>query len=259
MPPTNVPLGAEVSSTTGLESPVWRTSMSYERELTEHRRTEGWLRKALARDRALLLEKDELIRQQEILVQESHHRLLNNLQMIVSLLSLQSRSEEIPEVAARLSVAAIRVAAIAGLHRHLQSMASNETVEFKRYLEELCRNHSTMLMSEERPDQHIVVESIDLRLPTSSGIPLSLITNELVTNAIKYGKGRITVKLSQSGEGHALSVSNDGLTLPEGFDPAACTGLGMSLVSSLAQQIDGELRVDAGDENEITRFTVLFK
>jgi two-component system, sensor histidine kinase PdtaS len=98
-----------------------------------------------------------------------------------------------------------------------------------------------------------------LRLPTSTGIPLSLITNELVTNAIKYGKERITVKLSQSGEGHALSVSNDGSTLPEGFDPAACAGLGMSLVLSLAQQIGGELRVDAGNENEFTRFTVLFK
>ncbi|MCF8534299.1 MAG: sensor histidine kinase [Reyranella sp.] len=259
MPPTNVPLSVAFSLPTGLESPMSRTSMSYERELTEHRRTESWLRKARAQDRALLLEKGEVINQQELLVHECHHRLLNSLQMIVSLLSLQSRTEENPEAAARLSVAANRVAAVTGLHRQLQSMASTETVEFKRYLDELCRSHSMMSTSEERPGQHIVVESIELRLPTATGIPLGLIANELVTNAIKHGKGRITVKLAQSGQGHALSVCNEGSTLPEGFDPAACAGLGMSLVSSLAQQIEGELRIDAGDENEITRFTVLFK
>lgn len=259
MPRTNVPLSADVSLPPGLESPAWRTSASYERELTEHRATETRLRKALARDQALLREKDELIRQQEILNQECHHRLLNNLQMIVSVLSLQSRTEENAAAAARLSVAANRVGAIAGLHRHLHSMEGAQTVEFKPYLDELCRDHSTMSMSEQRPDQLIVVEGIETRLPTTTGTPLSLIVNELVTNAIKHGKGRITVRLTQSGEGYALSVCNEGSTLPEGFDPAACSGLGMSLVSSLVRQIGGELRIDRGERNDGTRFTVMFK
>jgi two-component sensor histidine kinase len=242
-----------------VEDPEWRT-VGFERALTEHRDTEIRLRKLLARDHALLLEKDELIRQQEILNQERHHRLLNNLQMIVSLLTLQSRTEENPATASRLSVAAKRVAAITGLNRHLQSMAGKEAVEFGKYLNELCRDHSTMSMSEQRPDQLIVVEGIEVWLPTTTGIPLSLVVNELVTNAIKHGRGRITVKLeSHAGERYALSVCNDGSALPEGFDPAACTGLGMSLVSSLVQQIDGELRIDRGDKNEGTRFTVLFK
>ena len=64
--------------------------------------------------------------------------------------------------------------------------------------------------------------------------------------------------LAQSGKGHALSVSNDGADLPEGFDPTACKGLGMTLVSSLAAQIGGELRIDHGDDGDCTRFTVLF-
>jgi two-component sensor histidine kinase len=243
----------------GFESAERRTVAIYERELTEHRDTEIRLRKALVRNEALLFQKDELIRHQEILNQECHHRLLNNLQMIVSLLSLQSRTEANAEAALRLSVAAVRVGAIAGLHRHLHSMEGTQTVEFKRYLDELCRDHSTMSMSKERPDQLIVVEGIEVRLPTVTGIPLSLIVNELVTNAIKHGKGRITVKLElQSERGYALSVCNDGSVLPEGFDPAACDGLGMNLVSSLAEQIGGELRIDRGDKNEGTRFTVLF-
>jgi two-component sensor histidine kinase len=115
-----------------------------------------------------------------------------------------------------------------------------------------------MSMSEERPDQFLVVDAIELRLPTTIGIPLSLIVNELITNALKHGKGRITVTLAQAGKGHALSVSNAGSDLPEGFDPTACKGLGMSLVSSLAEQIGGELRIDRGDSNDCTRFTVLF-
>jgi two-component sensor histidine kinase len=260
MPRESVPPGAGASRPPGLEIPVWRTVTSYERELTAHSGTENRLRKALARDQALLQEKDEVIRQQEILNQECHHRLLNNLQMIVGLLSLQSRTEKNTEASSRLSVAANRVAAIAGLHRHLQSMASTETVEFREYLAELCRDHSTMSMSEQRPDLLIVVEGIEARLPTTTGIPLSLIVNELVTNAIKHGRGRITVKLeSHSASGYALSVSNDGSILPEGFDPDACSGLGMNLVSALARQIGGELRIDRGDENHGTRFTVLFK
>jgi len=242
----------------GLESHQLRTIASYESELAEHRGTEIRLRKALARDQDLLAQKDRLIHQQEILNRECNHRLLNNLQMIVSLLSLQSGAEANREAAARLSVAAKRVGAIGRLHRHLHSMDGTPTVEFKPYLDLLCRDHSTMSMSDERPDQVIVVDAIELRLPTTVGIPLSLIVNELITNAIKHGTGRITVTLRQSGKGHALSVSNSGSELPEGFDPTACKGLGMTLVSSLAAQIGGELQIDRGEDNDCTRFTVLF-
>jgi two-component system, sensor histidine kinase PdtaS len=255
----NIPLSARISTLLGVEGAERRTIASYERRLVEHRVTENLLRQALVRDEALLREKDDAIRRQEVQTQECHHRLLNNLQMIAGLLVLQSRKETNVEAASRLSVAANRVQSIALLHRHLHSMDGTPTVEFKPYLDELCRDHSTMSMSDEHPDRLIVVEAIELRLPTTIGIPLSLIVNELVTNAIKHGEGPITVKLErQSGKGHALSVSNGGSILPEGFDPTACKGLGMTLVSSLAAQIGGELRIDRGDNNDCTRFTVLF-
>jgi two-component system, sensor histidine kinase PdtaS len=258
MPLANTPLSARVSMLLGFDSAERRTAESYERELAAHKATESELRRALARDQALLRQKDNSIREQKTLTEECHHRLLNNLQMIVALLSLQSRKEANAEAASRLSIAADRVRAIAGLHHHLHSMDGTPTVEFKPYLDRLCRDHSTMSMSEERPDQVIAVEAIELSLPTTIGIPLSLIVNELVTNAIKHGRGRITVTLAPSGRGHALSVCNDGAGLPEGFDPTACKGLGMNLVSSLATQIGGELRIDRGDDGDCTRFTVLF-
>jgi two-component sensor histidine kinase len=79
-----------------------------------------------------------------------------------------------------------------------------------------------MLSAEERPERVIVVEGIEIKLPTATGIPLGFIVNELITNAAKYGKGRIAVRLEPNpGKGHALSVCSDGPVLPEGFDPAA--------------------------------------
>ncbi len=258
MPLGNVPLSTRLSTLLGFESAERRTVLSYQRELAEHRATEIELRRASACDQALLRQKDELIRRQEMLTEECHHRLLNNLQMIVGLLTLQSQKEANAEAASRLAIAAERVQAIVGLHHHLHSMDGRPTVDFKPYLDELCRDHSTMSMSEERPDQAIVIEAIELRLPTKIGIPLSLIVNELVTNAIKHGRGRITVTLAPSGKRHALSVCNDGAGLPEGFDPTASEGLGMTLVSSLVGQIGGELRIDRGDDGDCTRFTVLF-
>jgi two-component sensor histidine kinase len=236
-----------------------RTAASYERELREHECTEILLRDALAREEALLRQKDELIQQQELLSRESDHRLLNNLQMIVSLLSLQSRASANSETASQLAVAANRVATIERVHRRLHYLDGVQAVAFKQYLEDLCYDVSAMLSSEERPDRVIAVEGIEIKLPTVTAVPLGFIVNELITNAAKYGKGRITVRLElDPAKGHALSVSNDGPVLPEGFDPAARNGLGMKIVRSFVQRIGGELRIGRGDENQGARFTVLF-
>jgi two-component sensor histidine kinase len=236
-----------------------RTVASCERELEKYRCAEIQLRKALAREEALLRQKDDLIRQQEALGKEADHRLLNGLQMIVSLLSLQSRASGNNEAAAQLTVAANRVAAIARVHRRLHDLDGVKTVAFKQYLEDLCRDFSTMLSSQERPEQVIVVEAIEVNLPTITGIPLGFIVNELITNATKYGEGWITVRLEPNPRrGYALSVSNDGPALPEGFDPAACKGLGMRIIRSFVERIGGELQIGRGDKNRGAQFTVLF-
>ena len=203
--------------------------------------------------------KSRLIQQQKVLNQESDHRLLNGLQMIVSLLSLQSRASANSEAASQLAAAANRVATIGRLHRHLHSCDGSQTIAFKPYLEELCGEYSTILSSSECVNRIIAVEAMDIKLPSTTGIPLGFIVSELITNAAKYGQGPITVTLVQSPEkGYALTVSNDGLPLPEGFDAAKFTGLGMKIIQSLVRQIHGELRVDPGDRNQGTRCMVLF-
>ena len=115
------------------------------------------------------------------------------------------------------------------------------------------------MLSSERRERVIVVEGIEITLPAVTAIPLGFIANELITNAAKYGTGRIAVRLeADPGKGYALSIANEGPGLPEGFDPAAGKGLGMKIIRSLVKQIGGELRIGRGDNNQGARFTVLF-
>ena len=257
MPHEDLPASASFAILLGVPSPEEFGSASGDRQLAATRAAGIEMQKMLIRDKALLRQKDDFIREQKVLIEECRHRLLNCLQMIVALLSLQGRKEPNAEIAARLSIAAGRVQAIAGLHHHLHRMEAGPTVEFKSYLDRLCRDHSTMYLSE-HPDRFIAVQAIELALPTTIGIPLSLVANELVTNAIKHGNGGITVELAASEKGHLLSVVNDGPNLPECFDPMASRGFGMKLVLSLVEQIGGELRIDRGDRNECMRFSVEF-
>jgi two-component sensor histidine kinase len=237
----------------------FRAAAEYECELINDRCPVTQLREALAREEALILQKDELIQQQEALRRESDHRLLNGMQMIVSLLSLQSRAATHPEAASQLAVAANRVATIERVHRRLHYLDGVQTVAFKQYLVDLCRDFSTMLSSDEHPEQTIAVEGIEVSLPTTTATPLGFIVNELITNAAKYGIGHITVALERNSEkGYALSVSNDGPVLPEGYDPAASKGLGMKIIRSFLGRIGGELRFGPADGNQGARFTVLF-
>ena len=217
----HLPHGADSPPVIIIEDQGYRTVESCERELIRRRRTEIQLREALAREEALLHQKDELIRQQAVLSQESDHRLLNGVQMIVSLLSLQGRASKNAEVASQLAAAADRVATIGRIHRRLHSFDGVQTFAIKQYLEDLCRDFS-MMLSSGRPERVIVVEGIEIKLPAATAIPLGFIANELITNAAKYGTGRITVSLERNPEkGYSLSVTNDGPGLPEGFDPAA--------------------------------------
>ena len=134
-----------------------------------------------------------------------------------------------------------------------------QTVALKQYIDDLYRDFSAMLSSEPSPERVIAVEGIEVELPAATAIPLGFIASELITNATKYGTGRITVRLEANpAKGYALSVTNDGPALPQGFDPAAGKGLGMRIIRSLVGRIGGELRIDRGDNNQGARFTVLF-
>jgi len=193
------------------------------------------------------------------LSREADHRLLNSLQMVSSLLSMQSRTSENVEAAAALTLAAARVATIGRIHRHLHSKDGVQTVALKHFVEELCRDFSAMLAVEAGAVHAVAVEGVELEVPTTIGVPLGFAVNELITNALKYGKGHVAVRLEEDArKGFALSVENDGPALPANFDPADSHGLGMRIIRSFVAKIGGELLIGQGAGGKGARFTVLF-
>jgi two-component sensor histidine kinase len=224
----------------------------------QHATTTAQLNNALAREDALLREKTDLLRRHDMMAQEFEHRLLNSLQLVVSLLWLQSRAASTPEAATQLNIAADRVAALGRVHRRLHLLDHQERVEFKQYIQHLCEDISGLLF-QEGSKRTIVVKGADVELPTALGIPLGFIVNELITNSAKYAKGIITVRLgTASTGGHWLSVSDSGPGLPVEFDASGGTGLGMKIIQSLVTQIGGELHIGRTKDSRGACFTVRF-
>jgi two-component system, sensor histidine kinase PdtaS len=238
---------------------AWRRAAEPDtRELTERDALKAQLQAALAREKVLLRERVDLSQHQGMLAQEFEHRLINGLQLIVSLLSLQSRTATTPEAAAQLTIGARRVAALGRVHHRLHLLDHQDNVEFKEYLQHLCEDLSGLLF-QEGTDYAIVVEGADCEIPTTLAIPLGFVVNELITNSTKYAEGKITVRVETTSPAcHALSVSDDGPGLPAGFDPTKSKGLGMKIVLSLVKQIGGELHILPGDNGRGARFRVTF-
>jgi two-component system, sensor histidine kinase PdtaS len=210
-----------------------------------------------AREQDMLREMGALLRRQHLMAQEFEHRLVNSLQLVVSLLSMQSRAAATAESAAQLTIAAGRVAALGRVHRRLHLLDHQSTVEFKQYLQDLCADLSGLLFTAEA-GRAVVVAGTDVKLPTALGIPLGFVVNELITNSIKYAQGDITVRIEVSPTAHLLSVTDDGPGLPAEFDPTRSTGLGMKIVRSLVQQIGGALEFGPGEAGRGARVTVAF-
>jgi two-component sensor histidine kinase len=213
---------------------------------------------ALAREEDLRQSHNELLQRQNLMAREFEHRLVNGLQLVVSLLSLQSRASNSPEAAEQLTIAARRVAALGRVHHRLHLLDHQNKVELRQYLENLCHDLSGLLLGE-RADHKLDFDGVKAEIPAETAIPLGFIVNELVTNGVKYGGGNISVRFEKAGpKGYSLAVEDDGPGLPAGFDPAKCTGLGMKIILSLVKQIGGTLQFESGAGGRNARFAVTF-
>jgi two-component sensor histidine kinase len=214
---------------------------------------------ALLREEGLLRDKSDLLQCQDMLTQEFEHRLVNSLQLIVSLLLMQSRAATTVESAAQLAVAARRVGAFGRVHRRLHLLDQQKNVEFQQYLHDLCDDLSGLLFPE-GSGRTVVVAGANVTLPTSLGIPLGFIVSELITNSSKYAEGDITVRIERSAAACSVSVMDDGPGLPADFSPAPGKSLGMKIIQALVKQIGGTLRFTRGDDGRRgPRVTVTFE
>lgn len=135
----------------------------------------------------LLQEKLVLSRRHVLLAEEFEHRLVNGLQSIVAVLSMQSRTAETPAAAEQFKVAAGRVSALASVHRRLHLLDHETHVEFSAYLRNLCADLSNLLF-QKKDTCAVLVEGPEINLPSNLAIPLGFIVNELITNSAKYSR-----------------------------------------------------------------------
>ncbi|MDP9109671.1 MAG: GAF domain-containing protein [Pseudomonadota bacterium] len=169
----------------------------------------------------------------ELMAKEVDHRVMNSLQFVSGLLSMQSRSIKDADAVGHLQLAANRVAAVAQVHRHFYAEAADRA-SCIAYLRRLCADLETIL------DRKIRVRGDEGDIPTTSVQPVGLIVNELVTNAAKHGQGLIDVHYSIQPAQRTLIVSDEGRDLPKDFDlTAASQSLGMRVIASLAKQLGG--------------------
>jgi two-component sensor histidine kinase len=201
----------------------------------------------------LRLSARQAVARAEIMAREIDHRVMNSLQFVSGLLSMQSRSPGILDAASQLEIAAQRVQAVARVHRHFYLEDTGENVSCVTFLERLCADLSGIL------ERKITVVGDLGMIQTTLIQPIGLLVNELVTNAAKHGDGPIHVSY-QVRDGHRiLTVCDLGPGLPAEFDAATSrSGLGMRVVSALAKQLRGEFSAMQNPNGQGACFSVSF-
>jgi two-component sensor histidine kinase len=190
----------------------------------------------------LLMEKDELLREREMLLVEMQHRIANSLQIIASVLQLKARATKAEETRRHLLDAHDRVMSVAAVQRHLELGVG--LIEVGPYLTNLCQSLESSIAGEDR-ETEISVRA-DLAVVSSHEVvSLGLIVAELVINALKHGfpdgrHGFVVVDYAVREDGWTLSVADSGVGRGEPSAPQR-VGLGTSVVSSLARQLHAEL------------------
>ncbi|HEY0832857.1 MAG TPA: histidine kinase dimerization/phosphoacceptor domain -containing protein [Azospirillum sp.] len=181
--------------------------------------------------------------QLEILVQEVHHRVKNNLQVISSMLRLQSIQMEDDGVRKALQDSVNRVHAMSLVHEMLSNQGDRTGLEFREYLQDLTDQLKESYGVAERVT--IAIDCEDLNLDMTRSILLALIVNEIFSNALKHGfrdgrRGTLSMAVARQGNRATLTIRDDGAGLPSGFDWHRASSLGLQIVQSLTTKLGGE-------------------
>ena len=229
----------------------------------------AWELRVLARSfeqatHAILRQETELgeaIQQQELLTREIHHRVKNNLQIVASLLNLQSSRIRQPEARAEFQSARDRVRALATLHRHLYATGELNAVQMRPFLQELCGQVFNAMGEREGERLTLQIEAAAVEISADQAVPLSLIVTEAVSNAVKYAfpqgrSGRIELRLAATEDALTLRIADDGIGIPAGraeTEAGVRDGIGLQLIRGFVRQLGATLLIEEGHG---TRYTV---
>src|SRR5690606_32613271 len=189
-----------------------------------------------------LVEKDSLLK-------EIHHRVKNNLQMVSSLLSLQTKNTRSKAAIEALEEGKSRVKAMALIHQKLYQNDDLSVIEMQGYIESLI-NSIQSVYKKGGHNINITIDAEGTELDIDRAIPFGLILNELVSNSFKYAfpeddeNGKIYIHLSKNGEKGFFEYADNGIGLPEDTDQRTDSSMGIRLMNRLVNQLQSKLNID---------------
>ncbi|MGD0546724.1 MAG: histidine kinase dimerization/phosphoacceptor domain -containing protein [Terracidiphilus sp.] len=186
------------------------------------------------------------LKEKEVLLGEIHHRVKNNLQVVQSLLRMSSRLLPPGEARASAEATIQRIHAMALVHERLYHTADVASLSLSDYLQDLFKG---VVASNSAPPGEIQLQldAEEIPLTLDRAIPFGLLANELIANCFKHGfprgrQGTVEISVRRVDGVVQMAVADDGVGLPEGFDPRACPSMGLKLAASLAHQLGGSLK-----------------
>jgi two-component sensor histidine kinase len=205
-------------------------------------------KKAIAERETLIAELQKALAQQTVLLQEVHHRVKNNLQVISSLLHMQARTVSDSKAKEALNESQRRVLAMALIHQYLYGGKQLDHIDFAEYIRSLT-GQLFSYYAESAPNITSHLQLSPVLMTIDQALPCGLVLNELVTNALKYAypnglAGVVSVQLEETAHNSIkLTVSDRGVGFPKGFDWKNSPSMGLAIVQVLAKQIGADLEL----------------
>ncbi|WP_445663968.1 PAS domain S-box protein [Fodinibius sp. AD559] len=220
--------------------------IAYVRDNTDHEIHEKTIRKSL--------------KEKETLLAEIHHRVKNNLAIISGLLQMQVFNTEDEKLLAKLKESQSRIQSIAMVHEKLYSSETFSEIAIDKYINDLLNMIEESMIDFEK-EIHVNTEMESILLTVGQAIPCGLLLNEMITNCYKHAfenrdKGKIDISIRENKGQITLSVTDNGIGLPEDFNIEEQPSLGMTIINTLTTQLNGRMEVDSGDYG--TSFSLSF-
>lgn len=199
----------------------------------------------------------------EVLNREIHHRVKNNLQVISSLLDLQSEATDDSKTAEKFQEGSQRVQSMAYIHQNLYQGESVDSIDIQQYITMLTNN----LMQSYNTDPNKITLTADveaIKLHSDTVIPLGMIINELVSNALKYAfknkqQGQIQVVLKKINEKLLLQVKDNGIGIPDGIDVSTGSSFGYKIIKSFTQKLKGLMTINNKNGTDVQLLIAKYK
>jgi two-component sensor histidine kinase len=215
-------------------------------DITDWRRLEG--------------QKDELLKQKDLLLEEMQHRIANSLQIVASIILMKARTVESEETRLHLRDAHTRVLSVVAVQRQLHASGDGGPVEVTPYLSRLCESLAASMIGRNRPIALNVIGE-EGRVAPRQAESLGLIVTELVMNSLKHAfpddtaRGEIVVGYETAGTDWKLSVRDNGIGRPDGVFAQGKTGLGTGIIKALSHHLDAQVETLSGVQGTTVSIT----